>query len=217
MMELDPMDIRSRIEKYQGDRVIQKFLKALYLLGAMPCEMLGEKYPSDKKTHVYGPTGDYAWTKPWSVHKTSIDAFFFRVKFAKMRKTEKKERIVVLPKCEAWAEELYKYFKERGSEKVFPFTRQYIEPRVKNTKIFKDLERRVESTGEPTDFGLDTLRRVRTKELQDEYQFTDEQLDVYGIMILERRRVPKEPMDKSKVRKLKKEYFSQLCKHMGKA
>jgi hypothetical protein len=56
MITPDPMNIRNRIEKYTEDRDLQMLFKAVYLLGAMECEMLGKKYPSDKG-EVYGPTG----------------------------------------------------------------------------------------------------------------------------------------------------------------
>src|SRR3989304_4092818 len=102
MIELDPMNIRSRINNYTEDRDLQMLFKAVYLLGAMECEMLGKKYPSDK-AEVYGPTGADAWEKPVFINNMRIDSIFFRIKTARMRTKNKEnecieERTVVLPK-----------------------------------------------------------------------------------------------------------------------
>jgi hypothetical protein len=49
----DPTNVRNRIEKYTKDKDLQMLFKAVYLLGAMECEMLGAtKYNCESKTHV---------------------------------------------------------------------------------------------------------------------------------------------------------------------
>ena len=45
MIAIDPKNIRDRINNYTDkDRDLKKLFKAVYLLGAMECEILGEKY-----------------------------------------------------------------------------------------------------------------------------------------------------------------------------
>jgi hypothetical protein len=208
----DPMNIRSRIEKYTEDRDLQMLFKAVYLLGAKECEMLGEKYGSDKMTHVYGPTGNDSWEKTELVHNKKVNTVYFKIKTAKTK--GKEERIVLLPKDhEPWAKELHDYFKEKGNKKVFPFNRIEIHDRVKKSKVLEGLKKPVTYTGETTwkDWGLDELREVRKKELEDEYEFKEAHLKVYGIKKIDRKRAPDNLLDDSKINELKKEYLLKLC------
>ncbi len=116
----DPMNIRNRIEQYSEDRELQILFKAVYLLGAMPCEMLGDKYESDSRNHVYGPTGNDSWEKTETVQGTKINTVFFRIKTAKTRGRE--ERTVLLPiDCEPWAKELFDYFKLKRFQESLSF------------------------------------------------------------------------------------------------
>lgn len=220
MIEPDPMDIRRRIEKYTEDRDLQMLFKAVYLLGAMECEMLGKKYPSDE-AEVYGPTGADAWEKPVFTHDMHIDSIFFRIKTARKRTKNTQdecvqERIVVLPKnCEPWAKELLDYFKEREHEIVFPIERQKIYPKVKKTGILQGLEKVVTYKGNQgrKALGLDNLRWIRKRELEDEYGFDDSHLEAYGIISIDRRRTPDKRLDDPRIDELRKEYLWKLCKY----
>jgi len=208
----DPMNIRSRIEKYTKDKDLQMLFKAVYLLGAKECEMLGEKYDSDKTTHAYGPTGNDSWEKTELIQNTKIDVACFKIKTAKTK--EKEERIVLLPRdCEPWAEELYEYFKEKGDKKVFPFNRIEIHNRVKKSKVLEGLKKPVTYTGKITwkDWGLDELREVRKKELEDKYGFKEAHLKAYGIKKINKLRPPDNLLDDSKLNELRKEYLLLLC------
>jgi len=213
MIEPDPMDIRRRIEKYTEDRDLQMLFKAVYLLGAKECEMLGEKYDCDSQTHVYGPAGNDSWAKPESVHSTQINTVFFRIRTAKTK--GKEERIVLLPSdYEPWAKQLHDYFKQKGVKKVFPYNRVQIRIRVIKSGVLEGLNKPVTYTGEEKSkpFGLDDLRVVRKQELEDEYKFKEAHLKAYGIMKIDRRRAPDNRLDDSKINELKKEYLRKLCK-----
>jgi hypothetical protein len=214
MITPDLMNIRSKIEKYTEDRDLQMLFKAVYLLGAKECEMLGEKYGSDSKTHVYGPTGDDSWEKPESVHDTQVNTVFFRIRTAKTRGRE--ERIVLLPSdYEPWAKQLHDYFKEKGVKKVFPFNRVQIRDRVIKSKVLEGLKKPVTYNEEEKwkPLGLDDLRWGRKEELEDKYGFKEAHLKVYGIMKIDRRQTPDKRLDDSKINELKKEYLWKLCKH----
>ncbi len=143
----DPKSIRRSIENYKEDKPLQMLFKAVYLLGAKECEMLGDKYGCDKGK-VYGPTGDDAEIKTVLVDNNEVEAVFFKIKTARMG--GKEERIVWLPidcDCEPWAKDLYLYFKKRGAEKVFPFKRMKIRDKVLKSNVLEGLERPVTYTG----------------------------------------------------------------------
>lgn len=214
MITPNPLEIRRRIEEYTKDRDLQMLFKAVYLLGAMECEMLGKKYSSDKG-EVYGPTGADAWEEPVIVHNKRIDSIFFRIKTARMKIRNEEnervgERIVILPKnCEPWAKELFDFFREREKEKVFPYERQNVYPKVKKTEILQGTYK----TEDGKALGLDNLRWIRKRELEDEYGFDDQHLEAYGIISLDRRRTPDKRLDTSRIDELKKEYLWKLCKY----
>ena len=208
----DPVDIRSRIEKYTEDRELQMLFKAVYLLGAKECEMLGEKYSSDKG-EVYGPTADDSWEGPVIVNNSQIDTVFFKIRTARIRNARmkgKEERIVWLPRdCEPWAKELHDYFEEKGSngKKVFPFNRVQIRDRVTKSNVLDGLRKSVIYSGEekPKDWGLDDLRFARKEELEIGYRFRGVHLNVYGFGKIDKR------FDESKKDEFKKEYLLKLC------
>jgi hypothetical protein len=211
----DLMGIRSSINNYTDeDRDLKMLFKAVYLLGAKECEMLGERYDSEPETHVYGPTGDDSWEEPVLVNNNPINTVFFRIRTARMK--GKEERIVWLPKdFEPWAKELLDYFKEKGGngKKVFPFNRVEIRDRVIKSKVLEGLKKPVTYTGETTwkDWGLDELREVRKKELEDKYLFKDAHLKVYGIRKINKKKAPDNLLDDPRIDELKKEYLWNLC------
>jgi hypothetical protein len=166
---------------------MRNFLKALYLLGAMPAEMYGEVYYKEKeKTHVYGPSRDDVGEEQVFVHDMLIDAYWFRVKTAKPKANGETERTVRLPKKnEPWAKDLYDYFKKQKGEKVFPFMRQDMLPKVKNVEVFRDLK----------GFRMSDLRFVRHKELAEKYEFLDEDFKEYGSVMITRTRFNKQRKD----------------------
>lgn len=208
----DPVNIRNRIEEYTEDRDLQMLFKAVYLLGAKECEMLGEKYATDK-SEVYGPTADDSWEGPVLVNDNQIDTVFFKIRTARIRTAKikgKEERVVWLPRdCEPWAKELHDYFKEKGSndKKVFPFNRVQIRDRVIKSKVLDGLKKSVIYTGEkkPKDWGLDDLRFARKDELETRYRFRGVHLNVYGFGKIDKR------FDESKKDELKKDYLLKLC------
>ena len=211
MTDLDPSDFRNKIDNYAKDMPLKMLFKAVFLLGAKECEMLGEKYESDP-SEVYGPTGDDSGEETVKVNNSPINTVFFKLRTARMK--GKEERTVWLPRDkEPWAEDLYQYFKERGAKKVFPFNRVQIRERVKNSRILESLKRPVTYTGETKwkPWRLDELIDIRKKELEDKYGFKEAHLKVYGIRKIDRRKAPDNLLDDSKIDELKKEYLWNLC------
>lgn len=213
MIEPSPEIIRNRINNYTDeDKDLKMLFKAVYLLGAKMCEMLGEKYASESKADVYGPTGNDTWEEPVLVNNEQIATVFFRIKTARIKTPKnkgKEERIVWLPKYgEPWAQELHDYFKEKGDKdkKVFPFNRVQIRERVRKSKVLDGLKKSVIYTGEkkPKDLGLDDLRFARRDELETKYRFRGVHLNVYGFGKVDKR------FDESKKRELMKEYLLLL-------
>ena len=209
----NPINIRNRIERYTNDIDLQMLLKAIYLLGVWGwSEILGKKYDSDFETHVYGPTGDDVWPKPVCVNNKRIKTVFFRIKTAK--KKGKTERTILLPKDrEPWAEELYSYFKEKGSEKVFPFDRVNARMRVINSGVFRGLEEPSSKRGKIKHYKVGNLRFVRIKELEEEHGFGEAHLETYGIINLTRTRASRKSLSNLERKKLEKEYLWKLCKY----
>ena len=210
----DPMSIRSSINNYTDeDKDLKMLFKAVYLLGAKECEMLGEKYDSEPKTKVYGPSGDDSWEETVLVNGQQVNTVFFRIRTSRMK--GKEERIVLLPKdFEPWAKELHDYFKEKGGngKKVFPFKRIQIRERVIRSKVLEGLEKPVTYTGKKKwkRWGLDELIDVRKKELEEKYGFTQAHLKAYGIEKIDRLRAPDNLLDDSRIDELKKEYLLKL-------
>jgi hypothetical protein len=212
MTNSDPANIRSKIDNYIEDRPLQMLFKAVYLLGAKECEMLGEKYSSDK-SGIYGPTGIDSWEESVSVQGNEVNAVLFRIKTSRMR-GKKDERIVWLPRdCEPWAEDLFHYFRERGAEKVFPFKRMKIRDKVTQSKVLGGLEKPVTYTGEKkwNRWRLDELIDVRKRELEEKFGFKEAHLKAYGIKKINKLRPPDNLLDDSRLNELRKEYLLLLC------
>jgi hypothetical protein len=175
----DPANIRRRIENVE-DKEVRNFLKALYLLSAMPAEMYGEVYPKERNmTHAYGPSHHDVWKEQVNIRNMKIAAVCFKVRTAKKKKLH--ERTVRLPiESDQWAEELYNYFINQKGDRIFPFYRQIMRPRVIKTGIFKDLKKSVKYRDAEHSFGMDDLRIVRGNELRVKFKFSKEDLEEYG-------------------------------------
>ncbi len=107
-------------------------------------------------------------------------------------------RIVALPMFEQydpWVKDLYDYFMERGNDYVFPFNRQKVwEYITRKQRIFEGLTYRIRSYNyidnrepqmlkisyeHPRKVKLLGLRRLRTYELIDKYNFISADVEVY--------------------------------------
>jgi hypothetical protein len=208
------LDVRKRVEKVQRED-IRIFLQSLYLLGAARSyELTGRNCPNDSthKKVIYGPRGTDATEtiyQPTELTATQaaliisgqidpkqalqpVKIALFRVSIAKRQLGEDeqtKSRLVALPldeRFEPWTQPIYKYFKTKGSDYVFPFTRQEAWRWItKKEPIFKGLTYpiqtyRVKKTGEtektiiamhPRKFKLHALRHLRVNELIENYEF----------------------------------------------
>ena len=182
--------------------------KAAYLLGAKQCELLAEKYTSDSKCSAYAPTGDDSREETVSVNNAPINTISFRIKTARTR-GKGGERTVLLPSdYEPWAKQLYAYYKEKGSNPVFPFKRQAVYTMVKESHVLEGLEKKVAIR---TQIGLDYLRWYRKEELEERYGFKEAHLKAYGIMKFDPFKTPDKQLNESRIEELKKEYLGLLC------
>lgn len=207
-------EVRKRIEKVQCED-IRLFLQSIYLLGAARSyELTGRNCPGDSthKNVVYGPRGtdatetvyqptELSATQAALIISGQIDAkqalqpvkiALFRISIAKRQlgiNEQVKTRLVALPleeKYEPWTKPIFQYFKKRGNNYVFPFTRQKAWQWItKKEPVFKGLTYpiqtyRIKKTGETEKtiisahkrkFKLHALRHLRVNELIENYEF----------------------------------------------
>jgi hypothetical protein len=210
--------VRKRIENEENPE-IQKFLKALYLLGAKVSEMTGEVYESEGH-EAYGPIGKDACDEYVTVHSQRIRVALFNIKTLREGRDRKglnipSQRKIAVPfGVEPWTKELYEYFEKKGDAKVFDFARQDVLPKAKK-KTFNDLWYPVEyCTVEehPKKCGLDILRKIRAVELKKKYKFDLIDFDTYGIAKLRITGLPKELLDGEDEEILRLRYLEKLCR-----
>jgi len=188
-MDLPTVDVvRERIEKC-SEESIRLCLMSAYLFCGRVSEVIGKASLGDT-TVARGPKGSDAREDKFSWGTTLIDATVFRVKTAKRGGLE---RLVAVPsekKYDPWVLTVYDYFKKRGEQTVFPFTRQRVwqyskevfeglqypieRYRVVKGKIVKVVDRHFR------DFRTHALRHMRATELIEYYGFDGIDLSIYG-------------------------------------
>lgn len=174
-------EVRQRIEQVK-EEPIRYALKTAYLYAGRISEVVG--YASQGDTSVArGPKGTDVRFDVIDGHKTTL----FSVYTAK-RKGQ--ERVIALPiEFEPWALPVAEYFQKAGVHDVFPFSRQLVSRKTKETfqgfqypideyKIREgELLRVIEKHWNP--FRLHALRHLRTTELVRFYHFRAEDLAAY--------------------------------------
>jgi integrase len=166
---------------------------AAYLFCARASEIVGLTNSYDvehAQTVARGPTGLDVKLETFELADTKTEAAVFTVRTAKR---DGKIRKIALPlerKYEPWTEQLYDYYQEQGSDKVFPFTRQkawdYAQeafaglsyPIEKYTGYNSDDIKAVKAHMKP--FRTHALRHLRATELIETFGFTGFDLSVYG-------------------------------------
>jgi hypothetical protein len=155
-----PQQVRQAIKEIP-DPEQNIFCKAVYVLGATPNKLVGEKAVGES---AYGPTGnDVRLCKyfPEAIdrnqvelilnQKMTIDEAFDPVKIAVFKIYKKKLkheenpffRYVALPldkRFEPWAEEILKRFQERKEKRVFPNKRKHYLDHLSLHGVFADME-----------------------------------------------------------------------------
>jgi len=132
-------------------------------------------------TTARGPRGTSVSLQTYQNGDVKEQAVVFRVRTAKRKG---KERLIALPlnrEFEPWTQVLYDYFKECGSELVFPFTRQKLWEVSK--KVFKGLVYPIDKYSVVPehfrDLRLHGLRHLRASELVEFYGFNAFELSTY--------------------------------------
>ena len=186
--------VRKRIEKTTNDEA--KFcLMAAYLFCARASEIIGKTNQYDIKhnqTIARGPTGKDVKLVTFELGDIKTQAAVFTIRTAKR---DGKIRKIALPfeqEFEPWTKSLYRYYNERGSEKVFPFTRQKAWQYAQEAFIglsypiekYSQYDPK-ESTPKPVKahnkpFRTHALRHLRATELIETFGFTGFDLSVYG-------------------------------------
>jgi hypothetical protein len=158
--------------------------------------------------------------------KQRLPVAFFKIRLAK--KYSVSYKMVGLPlsaKYEPWTEQIYRYYKKRGNELVFPFSRQDVWEHIhRKQKIFKGLIYTTKKTTVTTSdkfrvikpahkhtFGMQALRIIRTDELIDRYNFNPLDLTEFiGISV----KIMNMPIrrDTSKTNDYWKHSVRKLCK-----
>jgi len=184
--------VRNRIEKATKQEA--KFcLMAAYLFCARASEIVGATNSYDvshNQTVARGPTGLDVKLETFELGDIKTDAAVFTIRTAKR---DGKIRKIALPfekKFEPWTEQLYNYYLEHGSDKVFPFTRQKAWDYAQDT--FSGLSYPIEKyrmydpekpkpvKAHMKPFRTHALRHLRATELIETFGFTGFDLSVYG-------------------------------------
>jgi hypothetical protein len=122
----DVTTVRQRIEA--ATKKEAKFcLMAAYLFCARASEIIGttNSYDVDHaQTIARGPTGQDVKLETFEIADTKTEAAIFTVRTAKRDGKIRKIALPLEKKFEPWTEQLYNYYLEYGTDKVFPFTRQ---------------------------------------------------------------------------------------------
>lgn len=183
--------VRDRINSIRRREVCNCFM-ATYLFAARISEVVGKASRRDTTT-ARGPRGTSASLQTYQNGDVKEQAAVFRVRTAKRKGKERLIALPLNPEFEPWTQTLYDYFKECGSELVFPFTRQKLWEVSK--KVFKGLiypidKYSVVAEKNPMkaklvvpehfrDLRLHGLRHVRASELVEFYGFTAIELSTY--------------------------------------
>jgi len=178
-------EVRARIGSHEVEP-IRYAMMSCYLLAARVSEVVGVASPSDNTT-PYGPRGEDVAEQFYSLpgSQTAEPVAVFRLKTAKRKGME---RFVALPlneRYEPWGKELLAYFKTKGNELVFPFTRQTLGSYA--AKALDGLEYDIASQNingvhveaHKRDASNHFLRHIRASELSYYYGFRAEDLATY--------------------------------------
>lgn len=184
--------VRDRIDSIKRRDVCNCFM-ATYLFDARISEVVGKASRRDTTT-ARGPRGTSASLQIYQRGDIKEQAVVFRVRTAKRKGKERLIALPLNPDFEPWTQTLYDYFKECGSELVFPFTRQKLWEVSK--KVFKGLVYPIEEykiiveegnvkvkhviPEHLRDLRLHGLRHVRATELVEFYGFNGIELCTYG-------------------------------------
>ena len=186
--------VRKRIET--ATKKEAKFcLMAAYLFCARASEIIGATNRYDvahNQTSARGPTGQDVKLEIFELGDIKTEAAIFTVRTAKRDGKIRKIALPIEKKFEPWTEQLYNYYLEHGTEKVFPFTRQKAWEYANET--FSGLRYPIEKYNlyDPEDpkpkpvkahmkpFRTHALRHLRATELIETFGFTGFDLSVYG-------------------------------------
>jgi hypothetical protein len=186
--------VRKRIET-AAKKETKFCLMAAYLFCARASEIVGTTNRYDVKnnqTIARGPSGNDVKIETFEMGDMKTDAAVFTVRTAKRDGKIRKIALPIEKTYEPWAEQLFKYYREHGEDKVFPFTRQKAWEYANNT--FKGLSYPIEKYNlyDPENtkpkpvkahlkpFRTHALRHLRATELIETFGFTGFDLSVYG-------------------------------------
>jgi len=177
----NPDLVRQRVESVASEP-IRFCLMTCYLYAGRISEVVGVKYPSNHKTTARGPHGSDAIKDYYMAGlKKRIPCVVFNVRTAKRDGKERKIALPLNPNYEPWTKPLYEYFKSKGDQLVFPFSRQKVWMHSKScfegltypieTYTIKkgEVVKKVDEHLRP--FRLHALRHLRATELRERYQF----------------------------------------------
>lgn len=176
-------ETRSRIAEVNNEPV-RFSLMAVYLWAARVCEVVAVASGSDTTT-PYGPRGTDVSEVTFDSNGTLQKAAIFQLKTAKRKGKEKFIALPLDPKYEPWAQPLLDYFKAKGNEPVFPFTRQTVGSYA--SKAFAGLTYEIEPWNvngiirerHQRNAAVHFLRHLRASELSFVYGFRPEELCAY--------------------------------------
>ncbi len=117
-------ETRKRIEKVDVKQ-IRLCLKIIYLTASRVSEMVGYSTPRDTSI-ARGPRGTDLSTATYNHYNKPIPTAIFHLKIAKRGGKPKLLALPLEKQYEPWTQELVDYFKSRGGEFVFPYSRQQI-------------------------------------------------------------------------------------------
>lgn len=176
----NPDLVRQRIESVNRED-IRYCLMTCYLYAGRISEVVGIKYPSNHKTTARGPHGSDVAKDFYLAGLKRIPCVVFNVRTAKRKGKERKIALPLNPVYEPWTKLLYEYFKSKGDEPVFPFTRQEVWVHSKTafegltypieTYTIKHGEVKIKVDDHIRPFRLHALRHLRATELRERYQF----------------------------------------------
>jgi len=173
-------EARARIARVQREDV-RLGLMAAYLWAARASEVVGVASGSDTTT-PYGPHGTDASEQLYypAGGGQPIPAAVFAVKTAKRKGKVRLISLPLDPKYEPWAQPLLDYFKARGPELAFPFTRQTLHSYASDA--FAGLTYEIDDQviggakvpAHERDAGVHFLRHLRSSELAQTYHFSED-------------------------------------------
>lgn len=190
-----PALVRAKIERCP-DREMRLCLKAGYLFCGRISEVVGVSTLRDSSS-ARGPKGTDADRELYVLGQLQEPAIVFSVKTAK--KGGMLRRIGLPPAYEPWAQEVFDYFRERGEELAFPFTRQTVSDFLVDNDVFGDLTYTIEDYKiwenkimiaerhkHPRPFRFHAMRHIRAGELVGDFGFDGVDLAIHGGWSLER-------------------------------